>query len=213
MPDQNLLALRRDSRRLIRNSDLLTDGFWGRYWLDVALLIALVLVCLALLRDAHIPAAQKRLIASKNGILPFHLIEIADVRLEGMNDTLPPPERTADVVGRYPFTYVPGGAAINSNQLSSSALSPHELSDRVLVRLKVQATTLFAGMKPPFRASLMGSPSEHGTTVLLERDVIVLDLQQEGDSMAAVLAVRSADEPMLAAFIARSDLLLVVGRR
>jgi hypothetical protein len=213
MPDQILTTLRRDSKQLFRRSDLLIDGFWGRYWLDLLLLVAVIMAGAALLRDARTRPPQRELIANKNGLVPFHIIAREDLRLAGMGDTPPPEERTGAVVGRYSFTYLAGGAKIDTKQLSSRALSPADMKNRVLMRLKVQATTLFAGMKPPYTASLMGSPAEHGTAALLEQDLLVLDLQNDGNSMAAVLAVPRSDQPTLAAFIARTDLLLVVDGR
>jgi hypothetical protein len=77
------------------------------------------------------------------------------------------------------------------------------------VRLKVQLTTIFSGMHPPFRAALMVAPRERATTALLLNDLMVLDLQKEGDGLSAVVAIAPADESALASYAARSDILLI----
>lgn len=212
MTNGNLLLLRRRTQQLVRRTDFLVTGLWGHYWLDLALLIALGLALLAMYRDAHLHPPTP-LVAGQRGLPPFHVIQLGDLRLKGHGDTPPPAERAAGAVGRYAFQFVPAGDVIDLKKLSRGDRFSTELNGRVLLGLKVKATNLFTGMNPPFTASLAGAPSERGTTTLLERDVIVLDLQKQGDGLAAVLAVPAADEPTLAAFIARSDLLLVADRR
>jgi hypothetical protein len=173
----------------------------------------LVLICLALWRDAHIPCPEKPLVAKKGGIEPFHVIGIADLRLTCESDTTPSAKRAGTMVGRYSFEYLKSCEPMDVGRLSSGDRLSGELKDRVLVRLKVQPTSLFHGMNPPFRAVVVGSPSERGTTALLENDLIVMDLQKDGDGWGAVLAVPSADEPTLVTFMSRSDLLLAAEHR
>ena len=196
----------------IRRSNSLVTGLWGQYALDVVLFIALCLAVAALLRDGQLLPPQAPLVASQSGIQPFHVIQLADLRVKG-GDTSPTAERAADVLGRYSFQFVKAGDVIDPNKLSRGDRLSKQLEGRMLVGLKVQATSLFAGMNPPFTASLTGAPTERGTTTLLERDLIVLNLQTQGDGLAAVLAVPSADQPTLAAFIGRSNLLLVADHR
>jgi hypothetical protein len=207
------ILLRTRSKQLVRRSDFLVEGFLGKYWLDLLLFLALLLACAALWRDAHIRPPQTPLVAGERGLPPFHVIQIADLRLKGQGSTPPPVERAADVVGRYCFQFVPAGAVIDPAKLSQGDRLSNQLSGRLLVGLKVQATNLFVGMNPPFLAALTGAPAERGTAALLEREVIVLDLQTQGDGLAAVLAVSASDQPNLAAFIARNDLRLVADPR
>jgi hypothetical protein len=213
MENGNPILLRRRAKQFVRRSDVLVSGVWGKFWLDGVLVIALCLACAALWRDAHRSSPPTPLVVGQRGLLPFHVIQLADLRLKDQGDTPPSTERAAEVVGRYAFHFVKAGDVIAPKQLSRGDRLSNELDGRILVGLKVRATNLFAGMNPPFTASLIGAASERGTTTLLERDLIVLDLQTQGDGSVAVVAVPSADQPTLAAFIGRSDLLLVAERR
>lgn len=213
MQGGNPVLLRKRSRQLVRRSDFLTGGLLGKFWLDLLLLVMLFLVVAALWRDAHIRPPQPALVAKPGGILPFHVIQPGDLRLDGQENTRPPSDRAAALAGRYSFTFVCAGAVVDPKQLSSGERLTNELDARVLMQLRVRQTSLFAGVNPPFAASLAGSPTERGTTVLLEKDLFVLDLQKDGGAMAAIVAVPAADEPTLAGFLARSDLLLVAAPR
>jgi hypothetical protein len=213
MQGENPVLLRKRARLLGRRSDFLTGGLLGKIWLDLLLVVMLFLVVDALWRDANIHPLQPALVAKPGGILPFHVIQPGDLRLDGQDDTSPPPDRAAALAGRYAFTFVRAGAVVDPKQLSSGERLTDELNARALMQLRVRQTSLFTGMNPPFAASLAGSPTERGTTVLLEKDLLVLDLQKDSDSMAAIVAVPSADEATLAGLLARNDLLLVAGPR
>jgi hypothetical protein len=172
----------------------------------------LILVLAGLWRDAHVPVPEKRVLAKSGGLEPFHVIELADLRLTCQSDAPPSPQLAAKIVGRYSSEYLEACATIDPKSLSSGAQLSTELNNRILVRHKVQATNVFAGMHPPFKAGLMGSPRERATTALIVNDLLVLDLRKDGDGLAVVVAVPAADEPTLASFVARSDLLLVSGQ-
>jgi hypothetical protein len=178
------------------------------------MLIIAALVVAALCRDALHPP-ENPLVAKPGGIPPFHVLKLEDMRLDSKKDTPPSATRAGSLVGRYAFTYVPGGSAVDPSRLSLGPLLTTELDGRVLLQLKVQPTSLFAGMNPPFRASLAGLPTERGATVLLEKDLLVLDLHTDGNgnAMAAIVAVPAADEPTLAGFLGRSELLLEAEHR
>ncbi len=210
MNNGNAIAVRGRAKLLVLSSDFLMAGFRTQYWIDVMLLAALLLAVAALRRDAHTPPP---LVAGPHGLQPFHIIQRADLLLKGHADAPPSAKEAADAVGRYSFQFVKAGDGIDARQLSQGDRLTTELKGRVLLGLKIQPTNLFAGMKPPFTASLTGAPSERATTTLFEKDVIVLDLQTQNDGVAAVLAVPAADQPTLAAFIGRSNLLLVADQR
>jgi hypothetical protein len=179
-----------------------------RHTLDLVVLVVMLAVGAALWRDYHL--SQKAIaIAGPSGILPFHVIRTSDLASKGPKPT----DGFADVVGRYSAEYVPPGSRILVEKLSQGPRLTAELNDRFLVRLKVQTTNLFAGMNPPFRAALQVAPHERGTGALVLNDVFVLDMQEKSDGPSAVLAVLSADESTLAAFMARSDFFLVARQR
>jgi len=209
----NAFLLRRRSRQLARSSDLLTVGLLGNIWLDLLLVFVLVAAVVALRRDAWLRPPQAPVVAKPGGIQPFHVIKLEDLRLDGQKDNPPAENRAGAFVGRYSFTFVREGCAVDVNHLSPGPPLTTELANRVLLQLKVQPTGLFAGMNPPFKASLVGLPTERGTTVLLEKDLFVLDLHADGNAMAAVVAIPFADESTLAGFIARSELLLEAEHR
>jgi hypothetical protein len=212
MNNGNPILLRRRAKQFVRRSNFLATGLWGQYALDVVLDIALCLAVAALLRDRQVRPPQAPLVAGQRGLPPFHVIQLADLRVKD-GDAPPTAERAADVLGRYAFQFVKAGDVIDPDKLSRGDRLSNQLEGRILVGLKVKATNVFAGMNPPFTASLTGAPAERGTTTLLVRDLTVLDLQTQGDGLAAVLAVPAADQPTLAAFIGRSDLLLVADHR
>ena len=186
-------------------------GRWleGEYWFDCAVFLALVLVGAGLWRDAHEPG---RVIVKNGGLKPFHVIAPTDLRISCQSNTPPPSQLSAKIVGRYSSEYLPSCSLIDPKRLSKGAPLTNELDDRIVVRLKVQATNLFAGMHPPFKATVLAAPRERATTALLLNDVIVLDLQKDGEGASAVVALPSADAPTLTSFVAHSDLFLVTER-
>jgi hypothetical protein len=213
MSEENAAATLYKSKQLLRRSHYFTEGGWRKYWFDCILLLILVLILAGLRRDARLTPPESGIIAKRGGLEPFHVIELADLRLTCQSEALPLVERATQIIGHYSFNYLGGCAAIDPKRLSSGARLTNELDTLVLVRIKVQPTTLFSGMQPPFRAALMCSPRERDTTALLFNDLMVLDLEKNGDQLSIVVAIPSDEEPTLASFIARSDLLLVSGHR
>jgi len=194
------------SRNFLVRSRSITRGELRKYRFDALLLLLLILVAIALWRDRHAP---NPVLASKNGVLPFHPIVPSDLRLSC--DSNNPPEQSIldNFVGRYSFEYLEPCASIIPKKLSSGQRLTIELKSRAILRLKVQPTSVFAGMHPPFKAILMVAPRERGTTTLLLNDLFVLDLQKETDGMSAIVAILSVDEPTVASFVSRCDLFLV----
>jgi hypothetical protein len=174
-------------------------------------LFSALLVLAGIWRDIHVPAPGQA-VAGKSGIAPFHIIAEADFRLSCKSNDSPSPELAGTIIGHYSSEYLKPCAPIDPKKLSSGPRLSTEINGRILVRLKVQATTIFNGMRPPFRASLMVSPRERATTALLLNDLMILDLQKDGDGLSAVIAIAPADELALASYVARSDLLLVAAQ-
>lgn len=210
MPLNPILVKR--ATAIFRRSDFLTNGLLGKVWLELLLVLIVLLVAAALWRDAH-TNLEPQLVAKPGGILPFHVIQLADLRLEHQETTVPSTKGAKDLIGRYAFTYLPSGKPVNPSQLSQGARLSKELEGRVLIQLNVRPTQVFNGMKPPFRASLLASPAERGTTVLFQKDVLVLDLQPSTDGSRAVVALSASDAPGAAGFFSRTDLLLVADSR
>jgi hypothetical protein len=196
------------SKVLFRKSDSFTQGGWGKYWFDFLVLVVALLIGAGLWRDAHFPINQ--VVAKGGGIEPFHVIELSDLRITCQSSILPSSNLAAELVGRYSTEYLESCAPIDPKRLSSGPRLSTELKDRILLELKVHATSLFNGMHPPFRAALMGSPRAPATTALLVNDLIVLNMQKDGDGLSVVVAAPYADEATLASFAARSDLFLVM---
>ena len=167
-----------ESKHLLRRSRYLVGGGWRKYWFDCAVFLALVLVGAGLWRDAHEPG---RVIVKNGGLKPFHVIAPTDLRISCQSNTPPPSQLSAKIVGRYSSEYLPSCSLIDPKRLSKGAPLTNELDDRIVVRLKVQATNLFAGMHPPFKATVLAAPRERATTALLLNDVIVLDIQKDGE--------------------------------
>jgi hypothetical protein len=207
------LNLLQKSAKFVWSSDLVVDGFFGRSWLDLVLMAAVGFIFWALWRDYCLPPQPKETVVAKAGIAPFHVIQATDLSLSDKDRDVPA-DKAAPFLGHYAFGYLSAGKSLDPNQLSQgAALTSAEMANRSVVRLTVQSTPLFAGMKPPFVAALMGAPADRGTTALLEHDVIVLDLQPAGDSMAAVVAVPSTGLPALAGFLGHTGLILVAENR
>lgn len=178
--------------------------------LDVLLVAVALLAGIAVWRDFHVPSVPDVpdvIVQRSGGLPPFHVIVPADLAL-----AKPSASATSiigDFSGRYSRVYVAFGKTISRENLSNRLQLSTELNDRIIVRLKTQSTNLFSGMAPPYRAALIAAPHERGTSALFLNDVFVLDLQADGDGLAAVLALPSSEESLLAAFMARSDFFLV----
>jgi hypothetical protein len=193
------------ARVVSRRSRSATQTQYRRHFLDFLLIVFLLLVGAALWRD-YIAEDQRVFVARPSGLLPFHVIVPTDLRLAGHEKN--PGDSVRDFIGRYSMEYIAQGDSVTLKRLNSGPRVNTELNNRSLVRLKVQATALFSGMKPPFKATLVAAPHERGAGALI-LDVFVLDLQKEGDGLSTVLAIPSTDESILAGFIGRSDFFLV----
>jgi hypothetical protein len=207
-------VVRQSSKDFLARSHSFLDGHLRNYALDALLLIVLVLGIAALWRDFHVspPKAPGSAAVGRNGGLePFHVIAPSDLLLSCQSRNPPSQEIAGTIVGRYSTEYLKACAPIDATKLSSGPRLSTELNGRIVVRLKVQPTTVFTGMPPPYKAALMVSSRERGTATLFLNDIMVLDLQKDADGTSAVLAILASDESTLAAFIARSDLFLVAG--
>jgi hypothetical protein len=203
------VAIRR-SKPFLRRSHSFTEGNFRKHGLDLFVLVCALLVLAGFWRDLHVPTPG-RAVAGKSGIGPFHVIANSDLRLSCKNDDPLAPGFAETLVGHYSLEYLKPCESIDPKKLSSGPPLSTELNGRILVRLKVQVTTVFSGMHPPFRAALMVSPRERATTALLLNDLMVLDLQKDADGLSAVVGIAPADESSLASYVARSDLVLVAG--
>jgi hypothetical protein len=189
-----------------RSRPVLENAYRGRA-IDVVLVALVLLVAAALWRDYYVPEDPKVLVQRSGGLPPFHVIVPADIRFTRAGDN--GPDVLAKFVGHYSTKYLSSGHLIVPKALSAGAQLSSELNDRFIVRLKAQPTNLFSGMAPPFRAALLAAPHDRGASALFVDDVLVLDLQTDGDSLSVVLALPTSDESTLAAFMAHSDFLLV----
>jgi hypothetical protein len=203
------VALRR-SKPFLRRSHSFTEGNFRKHGLDLFVLVCVMLVLAGFWRDLHVPTPG-RAVVGESGIGPFHVIGNSDIRHSCKDNDPPDPKFAQTLVGHYSLEYLKPCDSIDPKKLSSGPPLSAELNGRILVRLKVQVTTIFSGMHPPFRAALMVSPHERATTALLLNDLMVLDLRKDGDGLSAVVAITPADESFLASYVARSDLVLVAG--
>jgi hypothetical protein len=199
------------SKRFLRRSRSFTEGNFRKHGLDFFVLFFALLLLAGIWRDIRVPAPG-RAVVGKSGIAPFHVIADGDFRLSCKNNDSPSPEFARTITGHYSSEYLKPCDPIDPKKLSSGPRLSTEINGRILVRLKVQATAIFNGMRPPFRAALMVSPRERATTALLLNDLMVLDLQKDGDGLSAIVAIAPADELALASYVARSDLLLVAAQ-
>ena len=197
------------SRSFLVRSRSFTRGTIRNFRFDVLLLLVLSLVVAALFRDLHVAPPPAPVLASKDGVLPFHVIASSDLRLSCTSDNLPAKQMQDNFVGHYSFEFLEPCSPIVPKKLSSGKRLDKELNGRSILRLKVQPTSVFAGMHTPFKAILLVAPTERGTSSLLVNDLFVLDLQKDGDGMSAVVAVLSTEEPTLASFVGHSNLYLV----
>lgn len=178
--------------------------------LDILLVAAVLLIGIAICRDFYAPEKPRIpevVVQRPGGLPPFHVIVPADLALA--KPTANPAGVIGEFNGRYSTTYIAAGGKVTEEKLSGGLRLSTELNDRFIVRLKAQATSVFSGMAPPYRAALIAAPHERGASALFLNDVLVLDLQTAGDGLAAVLALRASDEATLSAFMASSDFYLV----
>jgi len=201
---------RQRSEDFLRRSLPFTEGRIRNHRFDIMVLLAIVFIAFAVWRDRHTTSPPKASQAVlKSGLPPFHLITTPDLQVSCKSGMAPAQKSLDDLVGRYSLEYLKPCVPIDPKKLSSGPRLSTELHGRTIVRLKLQPTSVFAGMYPPFKAVLMVAPRERGTTSLLLNDLFVLDLQRDAEGMSAVVAISSADDPTLASFVARSDLWLV----
>jgi len=180
-------------------------------WPTLAVLIVVGFSGWAIYRDiSYTPKVTAGVrIAESEGLQPFHPITKSDIRMDTVPSDSSSLHSITDAIGRYTTKYLPANSVLGEKQLSIGRLAPATLRGRIVIRLKVVSTNVFNGIPPPFKAGLTASPHERGAAALLLDDVLVLDLQNDGEGMSAVLAVSAADQSALASFAARSDFYLV----
>lgn len=199
---------------LIR-AGLVLDGVVRPFLLDIALVALVVLIILAFKRDRDLKETHEdsAVVSSQDGLEPFHLVTPSDIYHDCKTKSPLSPQRAAALAGRYPFTHLSQCESLEPSKLSSRPLRQADLANRVLIRLKVQPTALFDGMKPPYKADFMLSPRERGTSALLLQDVLILDFKKASDETFIVAAIHAADESLLASFASRSDIFLIASAR
>jgi hypothetical protein len=181
------------------------------YWPDLVILFVIAVSVWAIRRDLlYQPTpAQTVRVAIATGLNPFHVIVRSDLKT---NTSPPDPDSLKFIdhaIGRYSTQFVAANAELKPGNLNAGPTLSTELADRIIIRVRVASTTVFTGIPTPFSAGLMAAPRERGAGPLLLQDVLVLDLQKDGDAMSAVLAIPSKDQPSLISFASRSDFYLV----
>jgi hypothetical protein len=199
-------------KRFRNESRSFLGGVARPYLLDALILILVVLVAYSICRDWRIAAKVNFVVARPSGLDPFHPITASDLALDCKSKNPVPGDAAAKVVGRYSLVFLKTCDPLDPAKLANP-VSPRDLLGRVLIRLKVQPTSLFVGMSPPFKTGLMFAPHEQGTTALLLDNVLILDLQKDGDGFSIVAAVLDSDQSAVASFVARSDVILVGATR
>lgn len=190
-------------------SDAFLGGVVRPYLLDALILVLAALIAWAVNRDRHTAPKVEFVVARPSGIEPFHPIVASDLFLDCKSKNPVSVAAAAPVAGRYSPVFIKTCDPVDPARLSANPVSPSDLLGRVLIRLKAQPSSLFARMGPPFKAVLMFAPHEHGDSPLFLDNVLILDLQTDGDELAVVAAVLASDQPAVASFVARSDVLLV----
>lgn len=199
--------------RFQRESRTFLGGAARPYLADALILILIALVAYAVDRDWHTPSKVKFVVARSAGIQPFHPIVASDISVDCKSKTAIPSGAPADLLGRYSPVFLKTCDSLDPAKLSANPISPNDLLGRVLIRLKAQPSSLFAGMGSPFKAGLMFAPHERGTAALFLDNVPILDVQKDGDGLSIVAAILDSDQPAVASFVARSDVLLVAAAR
>jgi hypothetical protein len=194
-------------------SGVFLGGVVRPYLLDALILILVALIAWAVNRDRHTAPKVEFVVARPSGIEPFRPIVASDLSLDCKSKNPVPAAAAAPLTGRYSPVFIKTCDPVDPARLSANPVSPSDLLGRVLIRLKAQPTSLFAGMGPPFKAGLMFAPHEHGDSPLFLDNVLILDVQTGGDGLSVVAAVLDSDQPAVASFVARSDVLLVGSTR
>jgi len=176
--------------------------------LDVCVVLVIGLVLYGVLRDrVPIRVFQFVVVSKTGGLEPFQIITSQDVSLGSGTPSSSIFTSVNDVVGRYALEYIPSGAALERSRASAGARLSNELSQRRVLRVKLQPSTVLAGLKLPVRLDVLVSPREKDLSFALLRAVYILDVHSEADGISAVVAISDADFNKLAPLISRSDLI------
>ena len=173
-----------------------------RNWLvahlaDVLVLGVTVAVVLGLGLVHHRRAVREArpLMVAARPIAPFHVIDASDLKARHALSDATLKQAEGQYIGRYPTVEVGADERLDLAPLSSGGRLRRELNGLHIFTIKIRATALLAGMRPPYQLDLFlppRSPDERAKAQMVA--VYVLDLKPEADSLAAAVVAASADD-------------------
>jgi hypothetical protein len=183
------------------------------HWLEAVLGVSTLLLVILTLRAGLIRYAMTDQVAVKSGV---HLSPLRSIRAEDVLLKLASGERSAitspaQVIGRYPVETIEPGTILRDEHLMAEEMS-RAMNGRLVLSVPVNSKSLSPTLKPPVRVWLLLSPrasGEKGPQPLLVKDVILISINQRGETSSVGLAIKEDDLKSIEALLGLADVFVL----
>jgi hypothetical protein len=184
----------------------------GRHWLDILVAVAVTLLFLLAYRAATTSQYSMRVVVAKHGGLPaFRAITRNDVSMERTNTLDDSFAKLEDTIGKFSTEPIQQGKVLRNEQLQSDPGLLAELSCRSLLQIQLKSAVPSSDSRLPRRVWLVVAPrlDAKASQPAVLKDVLLLTVIREGESIRASIAVRPDQLTQLAALIGSADVFVV----
>jgi hypothetical protein len=149
-------------------------------------------------------------VIARNNVGPFHVITRADVEIRNARDNTAAEAVVNRVIGRYATQEIAKGGKVDPSKLSAGTRLSNELDGLRVFTLKLQPTSVLAGIKPPAKVGIILSPrTKEDDKKAPIHQVYVLDIRSASDGIWVVVAGTEAETQELSADLSAGQLIAV----
>jgi hypothetical protein len=187
-------------------SKTITSSWFASHIPDFVALVTVLLIIAAIVFVDRSPQS----VIAKNDLGPFHVITRSDIEVRNARDITAAETAINDIVGRYATEQIAKGAKVDASKLSAGAHLSKELDGLRVLTLKLQSTSVLAGIKPPVKLGIILSPrTREDDKKAPIHQIYVLDFHSAPDGIWVVVAGTEAETQELSADLSLGQLIAV----
>lgn len=187
-------------------SKTITSSWFASHIPDFIVLAMCLLIIAAIVFVDRSP----QVLIARNDVGPFHVITTSDVEIRNGRDDTASEAVINGVVGRYATEEIAKGAKVDASKLSAGTRLSNELDGLRVFALKLQPTSVLAGIKPPYKLGIILSPrTKEDDKKATVHQIYVLDCRSAPDGIWVVVAGTEAETQELSADLSLGQLIAV----
>ena len=187
-------------------SKSLTSSWAAKHIPDCVALATCLLIIAAIVFVDRSPQS----VIAKSDLGPFHVIASSDIEVRNARDNTAAETVINDTVGRYATEQIAKGAKVDASKLSAGTHLSKELDGLRVLTLKLQSTSVLAGIKPPVKLGIIFSPrTKEDDKKASIHQIYVLDYRSAPDGIWVVIAGTDAETQELSADLSLGQLIAV----